>query len=54
MANSQVSSDLRLIGAERNIQGIYDILQSYARERNARSQLIDQQIQAIIDERSRS
>jgi hypothetical protein len=33
---------LRLIAAERNIQGIYDILQAIAREQSARSQLIDQ------------
>ena len=37
MANSQASSDNRLIAAERNIQGIYDILQAFAREQNARS-----------------
>ena len=54
MANSQAGSDTRLITAERNIQGIYDILQAYAREQDARSQLIDQQIQALIDERRRS
>ncbi|MEL6160483.1 MAG: hypothetical protein AAFR18_14840 [Cyanobacteria bacterium J06627_32] len=54
MANSQASSDNRLIAAERNIQGIYDILRAYASEQNARSQLIDQQIQALIDERRRS
>lgn len=54
MASSQAGSDTRLIAAERNIQGIYDILQAYAREQDARSQLIDQQIQALIDERRRS
>jgi predicted nucleic acid-binding Zn-ribbon protein len=54
LANSQSSSDIRLIAAERNIQGIYDILQAIAREQSARSQLIDQQIQALIDERRRS
>jgi predicted nucleic acid-binding Zn-ribbon protein len=53
MANSQISSDLRMVQAERNIQGIYDILQAYAREQDARSQLINQQIQALIDERRR-
>lgn len=51
LANSQASSDIRMIQAERNIQGIYDILQAYAREQEARSQLINQQIQALIDER---
>ena len=54
MANSQAGSDTRLIAAERNIQGMHNILQAYARERNARSQLINQQIQALIDERRSS
>ena len=54
LANSQAGSDMRMIQAERNIQGIYDILQAYAREQDARSQLINQQIQALIDERRRS
>ncbi|MGC1307906.1 MAG: hypothetical protein WA885_11795 [Phormidesmis sp.] len=54
MASTQASSDIRMIQAERNIQGIYDILQAYAREQDARSQLINQQIQALIDERRRS
>jgi RNA polymerase-interacting CarD/CdnL/TRCF family regulator len=54
LASSQASSNIRLIAAERNIQGIYDILQAIAREQSVRSQLIDQQIQALIDERRRS
>jgi len=54
MANNQASSNIHLISAERNIQGIYDILQAFAREQDARSQLINQQIQDLIDERRNS
>jgi len=52
-ANTQAANSNLLNAADRNIQGIYDILQTYAREQHARSQMIDQQIQALIDERRR-
>lgn len=54
MANTQAANSNLLNAADRNIQGIYDILQTYAKEQHARSQLIDQQIQSLIDERRRS
>ncbi|MEM8504477.1 MAG: hypothetical protein AAF716_15145 [Cyanobacteria bacterium P01_D01_bin.1] len=54
MANSQNNNPNFLAPAERNIQGIYEILQANAREQAERSKLIDQQIQALIDERRRS
>ena len=54
MATTQGSSDLRMVQVERHIQGIYDILRTNAEEQAERSKLIDQQIQALIDERRRS
>ncbi len=54
LASSQASSDIRLIAAERDIQAIYDILQAIVKEQSARSQLLDQQIQVLIDEGHRS
>lgn len=54
MVPVQSSNSNRLGSAERNIQGIYDLLGTLAREQAERSQLIDQQIQSLIDERRRS
>lgn len=54
MVPVQSSNSNRLGSAERNIQGIYDLLGTFAREQAERSQLIDQQIQSLIDERRRS
>ena len=48
MANSQAGSDTRLITAEHNIQGMYDILQAYAREQDARSQSIDSKMRKLF------
>lgn len=54
LADNQAINELRFTRAERQIQGIYDILGTFAKEQAARSNLIDQQIQALIDERSHS
>jgi hypothetical protein len=54
LAENQAINETRFTRAERQIQGIYDILGTFAKEQAARSQLIDQQIQALIDERRRS
>ena len=53
-ADNQAINESRFTRAERQIQGIYDILGTIAQEQAARSQLIVQQIQALIDERRRS
>ena len=39
---------------DRHANGVYDILQTYAREQNDRFELISQQIQALVDERRRA
>jgi chromosome segregation ATPase len=54
LADNQVINETRFTRAERQIQGIYDILGTFAKEQAARSNLIDQQIQSLIDERRRS
>ena len=48
------SNSDRLVSTERSIQGLFDIISTLAREQSERSKLIDQQIQALIDERRRS
>ncbi len=54
LADNQDINESRFTRAERQIQGIYDLFGTLAKEQAARSQLIDQQIQALIDERRRS
>ena len=54
LADNQAINETRFTRAERQIQGIYDLFGTIAREQAERSQLIDQQIQALIDERRRS
>lgn len=54
LAENQAINETRFTRAERQIQGIYEILGTFAREQAERSQLIDQQIQALIDERRRA
>ena len=50
----QHSNTSRIASAEHNLQGIFDVLLTNAREQAERSKLIDQQIQSLIDERRRS
>ena len=47
MSNSTAALD-------RHAEGVYAVLQALAKEQAERSQLIDQQIQALIDERRRA
>lgn len=54
LTDNQAINEVRFTRAERQIQGIYDLFGTIAREQAERSQLIDQQIQALIDERCRS
>lgn len=54
LTESQTINDNRLTSGERLMRGVYDILQTNAREQAERSALIDQQIQSLIDERRRS
>ena len=54
LSESQTIYDNRLTSGERLMRGVYDILQTNAREQAERSALIDQQIQSLIDERRRS
>ncbi|MGB3295334.1 MAG: hypothetical protein WBB01_20320 [Phormidesmis sp.] len=54
LADNQAINESRFTRAERQIQGIYDLFGTIAREQEERSQLIDRQIQALIDERRRS
>ena len=51
MTNAQNRNIDRSIENERAIQRIYDVLLTNAREQAERSELIDRQIQALIDER---
>jgi len=50
----QKSNTSRIASLETGLQGIYDVLLTNAKEQAERSKLIDQQIQALIDERRRS
>ena len=54
LVDSQVRNEDRLTALERGLQGLYDVMQTLAREQSDRSELIDRQIQALIDERRRS
>lgn len=51
LSDSEAIQNDRLMKLERKMLGVYDILRSNAREQAERSKLIDQQIQALIDER---
>ena len=51
LVDSQARDETRLTTLERGLQGLYDVLQTLAREQSERSELIDRQIQALIDER---
>jgi hypothetical protein len=54
LADNQAINELRFTRAERQIQGIYNILGTFPKDQAARANLIDQQIQALINERRHS
>lgn len=54
LSDSGAIQNDRLMKLERKMLGVYDILRTNAREQAERSRLIDQQIQALIDERRQS
>jgi len=47
----QDSNTGRIASVESSVKGIFDVLLTNAKEQAERSKLIDQQIQALIDER---
>ena len=51
VADRQENSDSRILHLERMMNGVYEILRTNAEEQAKRSALIDQQIQALIDQR---
>ena len=51
LVDSQSRNESCSTTLERGLQGVYDVLQTLAREQSERSELIDRQIQALIDER---
>jgi tyrosine-protein phosphatase YwqE len=54
LAENQAINETRFTRVERQVQGIYELLGTFAKEQAERSQLIDRQIQSLIDERRRS
>ncbi|MEL7495771.1 MAG: hypothetical protein AAGJ95_17660 [Cyanobacteria bacterium J06554_11] len=54
LSDTEALQNDRLMKLERKMLGVYDILRTNAREQADRSRLIDQQIQALIDERRQS